>query len=52
MKQDMSDMIFIQEAKCSIQNIKLIHSKWLHRFELLEVKVDNTTRGILTLWNP
>ena len=52
MKQDMPDMIFIQETKCSIQKIKLIHSKWLNRFEFLEVKADNTAGGILTLWNP
>ena len=52
MKQDMSDMIFIQEMKCSIQKIKLIHSKWLHRFEFLEVNAANTVGGILTLWNP
>lgn len=52
MKQDMSDMIFIQETKCSIQKIRLIHSKWLNRYEFLEVKVENVTGGILTLWNP
>eukprot|EP00253_Pinus_taeda_P032357 PITA_32357 len=52
MKQDMLDMIFIQEMKSSIQKIKSNHSKWLHRFEFLEVKADNTARGILTLWNP
>jgi len=52
MKQEMSDMIFIQETKCSIQKIRLIHSKWLIRYEFLEVKVEKTTWGILTLWNP
>jgi len=45
-------MIFIQETKCSIQEIKEIHSKWLNKYEFLEVKADNTTGGILTLWNP
>lgn len=48
----MSDMIFIQETKCSIQKIRLIHSKWLSRYDFLEVKSENIARGILTLWNP
>eukprot|EP00253_Pinus_taeda_P034929 PITA_34929 len=52
MKQDMPDMIFIQETKCSIWKIRLIHNKWLIRYEFLEVKAENTARGILTLWNP
>ena len=52
MKQEAPDMIFIQETKCSIQKIKEIHSKWLNRFEFLEVKVDNIVGGVLTLWNP
>eukprot|EP00253_Pinus_taeda_P022115 PITA_22115 len=52
MKQEMSDMIFIQETKCSIHKLKLIHGKWLNRFEFLEVNAENTARGILTLWNP
>ena len=52
MKQATSDIIFIQEMKCSIQKLKQIHSKWLSRFEFLEVKAENTVDGILTLWNP
>ena len=52
MKQEMSDIIFIQETKCSIQKFRQIHSKWLSTFEFLEVKVENTIGGILTLWNP
>ena len=52
MKQVASNVIFSQETKCSIQKIKEIHSKWLNRFEFLEVKAKNTARGILTLWNP
>ena len=52
MKQAAPDVIFIQETKCSIQKIKEIHSKWLNRFEFLEVKAENTVGGILTLWNP
>eukprot|EP00253_Pinus_taeda_P006614 PITA_06614 len=48
----MSNMIFIQETKCSIEKIKQIHNKWLNKFEFLEVKAENTARGILTLWNP
>ena len=52
MKQEAPDMIFIQETKCSIQKIKEIHNKWLNRFELLEVKAENTAGGIITLWNP
>ena len=52
MKQASLDVIFIQETKCSIKKIRDIHSKWLNRFEFLEVKAENTTGGILTLWNP
>jgi len=52
MKQVASNVIFIQETKCSIKKIKEIPSKWLSRFEFLEVKAENTARGILTLWNP
>eukprot|EP00253_Pinus_taeda_P003282 PITA_03282 len=52
MKQEALDMIFIHETKCSIQKIKEIYRKWLNRFEFLEVKAENTTGGILTLWNP
>lgn len=52
MKQDMPDIIFIHERKSSIQKIKAIHSKWIQRFEFLEVKENNIAGGILTLWNP
>jgi len=52
MKQVASDIIFIQETKCSIQKLRQLHSKWLSKFEYLEVKADNTAGGILTLWNP
>ena len=36
----------------SSEKVKEIHSKWLNRFEFLEVKAENTIGGILTLWNP
>ena len=52
MKQASLDVIFIQETKCSIQKIRDMHSKWLNKFEFLEVKAENTSGGILTLWNP
>ena len=52
MKLAMPDIIFIQETKCSIQKLKQIHSKWLNRFEFLEVKAKYTVGGILTLWDP
>jgi len=52
MKQDMPNIIFIQEMKCSIQKLRQIHSKWLNRFEFLEVKEENIVGGILTLSNP
>ncbi len=51
MRQAMPDIIFIQETKCSIQKVRQIHSKWFSRFEFLEVKEENTTGGILTLWD-
>lgn len=52
MKVATLDIIFIQETKCSIQKLKQIHSKWMDRFEFLEVKAENIVGGILTLWNP
>lgn len=52
MKQAAPYIIFVQETKCSIQKLRQIHSKWFSRFEFLEVKAENTTGGILTLWNP
>jgi len=45
-------MVFIQETKCLVENIRELHSKWLNNYEYLEVKANNTVRGILTLWNP
>jgi len=52
MKEEKSDMIFIQETKCSVEKIRAIHSKWLTKYEYLEVKADKIVGGILTLWNP
>jgi len=52
MKDEKPNMIFIQEAKGSVEKIREIHSKWLTRYEYLEVKEDETARGILMLWNP
>lgn len=52
MRQGIPDVIFIQETKCSIQKLRWIHSKWLSRFDLLEVKAEHIAGGILTLWNP
>ena len=52
MKQVAPDIIFVQKMKCSVQKIRQIHSKWLSRFDFLEVKVENSAGGIITLWNP
>lgn len=52
MKQAALYIIFVQETKCSTQNLRQIHSKWVSRFEFLEVKAKNSAMGILTLWNP
>jgi len=52
MKIATPDIIFIPETKCSIQKLKQIHSRWMDRFEFLEVKVENTVGRILTLWHP
>eukprot|EP00253_Pinus_taeda_P016893 PITA_16893 len=46
------NMIFIQEKKCLVEKIREIHSKWLTKYEYLEVKADKTVGGILILWNP
>lgn len=52
MKQEILEIMFIQETKCSIQKVIQIHNKWLSSYEFLEVKEENTAGGILTLWNP
>ena len=52
MKEEKPDMVPIQETKCSIDKIREIHSKWIIKYEYLEIKADNTAGGILTLWNP
>lgn len=52
MKEEKPNMVFIQETKCSIDKIREIHSKWLIKYEYLEVKTDKEARRILTLWNP
>ena len=52
MKEEKLDMVFIQETKCSMDKIREIHNKWLIKYDYLEVKADNSTSGILTLWNP
>lgn len=52
MKEEKPDMVFILETKCSIDKIREIHSKCIIKYEYLELKADNTTGGILTLWNP
>jgi len=45
-------MMFIQETKCSVEKIRERHSKWLSKYEYLEVKATNSAGGILTLSNP
>lgn len=35
-----------------MDNIREIHSKWLIKYEYLEVKADNSGTGIITLWDP
>ena len=52
MKEEKPNLVFIQETKCSLDKIRQIHSKWLIKHEYLEVKENNATGGILTLWNP
>ena len=52
MKQVAPDIIFVQETKCFVQKIRLIHRRWLSRYEFIEVKEENTAWGILILWNP
>lgn len=34
------------------RKLREIHSKWLVKYEYLEVKADKAAGGILTLWNP
>eukprot|EP00253_Pinus_taeda_P017178 PITA_17178 len=51
-KEEKLDMIFIQKTKCSMEKIREIHSKWLIKYDYLEVKENNSAGGILTLWDP
>eukprot|EP00253_Pinus_taeda_P013113 PITA_13113 len=41
-KEEKPDMVFIQETKCSMDKIREIHSKWLIKYEYLEVEADNS----------
>jgi len=47
MEEEKPDMVFIQETKCSIDKIREMHSKWLIKYEYLEVKADKAAGGIL-----
>ena len=51
-KEENPDIVFIQETKCSVEKIKEKHSKWLNRYEYLEVKANKYAGGILTPWDP
>lgn len=51
-KEEKPDMVFIQETKCSMDKIREIHNKWLIKYEHLQVQGNNSTGGILTLWDP
>jgi len=51
-REENSDIVFIQEIKCSVEKIREKHSKWLNRYEYLEVKANKSVGGILTLWDP
>lgn len=35
-----------------MEKIRKNHNKWLIKYEYLEVKENNSTGGILTLWDP
>lgn len=52
MKEEKPEMVFIQEIKCSMEKIRDINNKWLFNYEYLEVNIDHSVGGILTLWNP
>lgn len=45
-------MIFIQETKCSMEKIIKVLNKWLIKYDYLEIKVNNSVGGNLTLWDP
>eukprot|EP00253_Pinus_taeda_P012543 PITA_12543 len=42
-----------EEEDTAVQNqIRQIHSRWLNKYEFIEVKAENTAGAILILWNP
>ena len=51
-REEKPDIVFIQETKCYVEKIREKHSKWLNRYEYLEVKANKSAGGILTLWDP
>jgi len=51
-KEEKPDIVFIQEIKCSVENVREKHRKWIKRYEYLEVKANKFFGGILTLWDP
>ena len=58
MKEEKPDMVFIQEAKFSMDKIRETHNKWLIKYEYLEVKENNSSGGdshvvgSTKIWNP
>lgn len=48
----MSDLVFLQETKCSIENIKEVNRKLGRRFTYLEVESQSIAGGLVTQWNP
>ena len=51
-RKEKPNIVFIQETKCSVEKIREKHSKWLKKYEYIEVKVNKFVGGILTLLDP
>ena len=51
-REEKPDIVFIQETKCSVERIHEKHSKWVNRYEYLEVKANTFVGGILIVWDP
>jgi len=44
-KEEKPDMVFIQETKCLMDNIREIHNKWLIKYDYLDVKAKKLEGG-------
>lgn len=52
LKQEQSDLCFIQEMKCTIDRIEAINKQHWRKYKMVAIEDHQRSGGILTLWNP